>query len=350
MSAILNNQTKQQTKPQFSPYQKGVEKALKETGYNQSVEALQAGVPPQHIEQQAGLATPEQVLQQLLNMSQTPIPEEGTITGILPAIFQAVQGKGFKPMAPKKAAMGIGTATQVMGLQQSTEKQPYEVQKLKGEVEKQPYELQTAQTKVLQDLIDFAKGTGNRKLFESLGGAKPGGELIEVDPMTGQLTEKGKRQLEKIQLETAKALEKIKPETTERIQMGSNLDALGGLLDDMEKAISADPNVFIKGLNPFAVREFKAIMSVYDKTAAIAAGGKQLTRTELNLIRSNRPTLLDFKSPKAIAYKINKQREIILGAKNRLDKLQIEEKPPKTTKDISIDEKYQRYLQILKGK
>lgn len=76
-----------------------------------------------------------------------------------------------------------------------------------------------------------------------------------------------------------------------------------GLLTDMETYINENPNVFIKGLNPLAEREFKAILSNYDKVAAIAAGGKQLTQTELKLIRDTRPTLLDTKNSKAIAYK-----------------------------------------------
>jgi hypothetical protein len=40
----------------LSPYQEGVKKAMKESGYNEAFEAKQAGVPHTHIEQQAGLS------------------------------------------------------------------------------------------------------------------------------------------------------------------------------------------------------------------------------------------------------------------------------------------------------
>lgn len=42
-------------KPELSPYQKGVEKALKKAGEDHTVEAIQQGVPPQHIEQESGI-------------------------------------------------------------------------------------------------------------------------------------------------------------------------------------------------------------------------------------------------------------------------------------------------------
>lgn len=79
---VINQQLNPMAKPQLGSYQKGVDKALKEGGYNHTQEALQAGVPAQHIEQESGLtqlqqqqqttapnATPEQAQQSQLTMN-----------------------------------------------------------------------------------------------------------------------------------------------------------------------------------------------------------------------------------------------------------------------------------------
>ena len=106
--------------------------------------------------------------------------------------------------------------------------------------------------------------------------------------------------------------------TTEKIQMGTYLDSMEESIDSMEEKLK-DPNIMLRGLlNPLGEREFKAILASFDKEAAIAAGGKQLTKTELDLIRSTRPTIWDIKSPEAIARKIKKLRGIVKDAKSRL--------------------------------
>lgn len=67
------NQMNAQTamKPQLNPYQKGVEKGLKEAGYAHTVHAIQNDVPADHIVQEAGLNQndPTQILTQLIAMS-----------------------------------------------------------------------------------------------------------------------------------------------------------------------------------------------------------------------------------------------------------------------------------------
>ena len=118
--------------------------------------------------------------------------------------------------------------------------------------------------------------------------------------------------------EIQKARESAATISTEKVQMGSALDSMLKSLDDMNAELTKDPNILLRNINPFTEREFKAILANYDKTAAIAAGGKQLTVTELNLIKQTRPTWLDYNSPRAIAYKINKQQEIIQNAQARL--------------------------------
>lgn len=142
-----------------------------------------------------------------------------------------------------------------------------------------------------------------------------------------------------------------KRETEGRVQMASNLDVMEGLLTDMETYINENPNVFIKGLNPLAEREFKAILSNYDKVAAIAAGGKQLTQTELKLIRDTRPTLLDTKNSKAIAYKFGILKNTIGLAKERLNKAtqyENKEQPQQNSQQGWTQDKESRYQELLK--
>lgn len=106
--------------------------------------------------------------------------------------------------------------------------------------------------------------------------------------------------------------------TTERIQMGSALDSMANSIDAMEAKITKDPTALVKSKIPFVEREFKAILDAFDKESAIAAGGKQLTETELALIRNTRPTMQDMFDPKAISYKLNKLRQVVANAKGRL--------------------------------
>jgi len=163
-----------------------------------------------------------------------------------------------------------------------------------------------------------------------------------VDPTSGQMREANTgKVVDSNQVPKGAKVVNAPTATGEKITMGSNLDAMEGLLNDMEVKLK-DPKILLRNLNPFSEREFKAIVDTYDKTAAIAAGGKQLTDTELQLIKKTRPTLLDMNSPKAIEYKINKQREIIQNAKARLrgETGQIGQ---------AKDPEFQKYLQAIGG-
>lgn len=136
--------------------------------------------------------------------------------------------------------------------------------------------------------------------------------------------------------------------TAEKITMESGLETMDGLLNDLEAKLTNDPEVLIRGINPFAEREFKAIVDSFDKSAAIAAGGKQLTKTELDLIRKTRPGLLDANSPKAIKYKLDTLRKTIKKAKARL--ISGQEIPTgEETKNQTSDE-YEKYLQAIGAK
>lgn len=53
---VGQNPVGEMAKAALSPYQEGVKKAMKESGYAHATEAVQSGVPPTHIEQQAGLS------------------------------------------------------------------------------------------------------------------------------------------------------------------------------------------------------------------------------------------------------------------------------------------------------
>jgi len=65
-------------KKALGPYQKGVEKALKLLGENQVNEAVQQGVPPQHIEQQAGLSPEQQVPESGIQAPEQPQSPQST--------------------------------------------------------------------------------------------------------------------------------------------------------------------------------------------------------------------------------------------------------------------------------
>jgi hypothetical protein len=106
--------------------------------------------------------------------------------------------------------------------------------------------------------------------------------------------------------------------TPERVQAQSAVDSMLQSLDTMEQMLAEDPSRLVRSNIPFMEREFKAVIDQFDKEAAIAAGGKQLTETELNLIRRTRPTIQDVNSPEAIKRKIAKLRQIGVNAKARL--------------------------------
>lgn len=111
------------------------------------------------------------------------------------------------------------------------------------------------------------------------------------------------------------------PQTPERANTISALETMGSLLSDMENLLTKAPARVASGNIPVVNwfdRQANAIFRLYDKTAAIAAGGKQLTQTELALIASNRPTVADAMDPQAMQYKMNKLKEVLVAAHNRL--------------------------------
>ena len=111
------------------------------------------------------------------------------------------------------------------------------------------------------------------------------------------------------------------PQTPERANTISALETMSGLLGDMNTMLTSSPHRVATGNIPgvnFFDRQANAIFRLYDKTAAIAAGGKQLTQTELALIASNRPTVADIMDPKAMQYKMNKLKEVLTAAHDRL--------------------------------
>jgi len=155
-------------KPQVGPYNEGVLKALKRAGEEHANEAIQQGVPPSHIEKQAGLST-QDVLAQLQELSQMQVPVKdagnsmlGNKVGLTGAITNALSGKGFNPLATKTEPLGLSTAAQILGLKQSleqgaisAEKAPYELEVAKGKASQIPLEqkkLRYDTAKAAQDL------------------------------------------------------------------------------------------------------------------------------------------------------------------------------------------------------
>lgn len=110
-------------------------------------------------------------------------------------------------------------------------------------------------------------------------------------------------------------------ETPERAQAATAIDSMLDSIDQMEQFLTEDPTRLAKSKLPFTEREFAAIIDQFDKEAAIAAGGKQLTQTELTLIRRTRPTVQDMFSPEAIQRKVSKLRQIGQAARARLQRV-----------------------------
>lgn len=179
MADIGSTSKTKQSKPQLSPYQEGVKKALGQAGEAHAVEAIQMGVPPQQIEQQAGLIDP-QVLQQLTQLSGMEVPAKGDGSllgdklGILPALMKTLSGQPSSPFQQKTEPLGLNNAIQLAGFQQGVnknkmdaEKHPLEMQKLGGEADRASLETEKLTTEIEQmqpeAKISQAKGEAQAK-------------------------------------------------------------------------------------------------------------------------------------------------------------------------------------------
>lgn len=58
--------------------------------------------------------TPEDLYTQANSLAQKKVEKPGTITGLIPALFQSMQGKGFHPLQPQKQALGFENAMNLM--------------------------------------------------------------------------------------------------------------------------------------------------------------------------------------------------------------------------------------------
>lgn len=128
-----------QAKMELSPFQKGVESGLKEAGKQQTIEALMAKVPPQHIEKEAGLSPQNaqqengdgaNILKQLLSVLYKPQSQMGTPGYQPPSMF----GGLIKPTPSDQALLmqTYGIRPEV-GLQQEVEYRKAKMGELTGE-------------------------------------------------------------------------------------------------------------------------------------------------------------------------------------------------------------------------
>jgi len=154
----LDNQQKStsQSKPQLSPYQEGVRKALAKSGEQHTLEAISQGVTPQHIEQQAGLSQ-QQLLDQIVSLAQSQVPSTkqggGAMSqvapnGVLGGLLNMLQGGQFN--APKTEPLGINNAIQLQGALQSGQKAGMDAQKF-------PLEMQTLQQQAKKAPLETKK-------------------------------------------------------------------------------------------------------------------------------------------------------------------------------------------------
>lgn len=150
------------TKPQLSPYQEGVSKALKASGEAHASEALMQGVPPQHIEQQAGLVDP-QVMQQLMQLAGQQVQSKGDGSmlgdkvGILPALLKTFGGTPTSPFQSKTEPLGLNSAIQLAGFQQSSNKNSMDAQKFPGEMKQQELQNQKLEGDLAMQPAQIAK-------------------------------------------------------------------------------------------------------------------------------------------------------------------------------------------------
>lgn len=164
------DKSSKQAAPQLGPYQEGVKKALKSMGEQHATEAIQQGVPPQHIEQQAGL-NPNEVLtqllssisqqnaqiptsQQLMQQGQQMVNVPGTMQGPFTALKGLVRGKGYNPMAPYQVPIGFSGAQKMAEWDMARQKQMLDTPKTAADL--------------VKSLIDIQQSDPNFKL-EQLG-------------------------------------------------------------------------------------------------------------------------------------------------------------------------------------
>lgn len=152
-------------KPQLDPYQEGIRKALQKGGEAHATEALASGVPPQHIAQQSGLTSPDDVLNQLLSLSQkqVPVAPSGSLlgpdkVGLLGALLNMSKGQGFNPMEQRTEPVGMTAASQAMGISQSMQKNQLDAQKFPFEISKLKADTEKAQMDVTQAAPEFKLG------------------------------------------------------------------------------------------------------------------------------------------------------------------------------------------------
>lgn len=111
-------------------------------GEQQTLEAMQNGVPAQHIEQQAGLSQ-QDILNQILTLSQFKVPSKtdskGAMSQMLPSgliggLLNMAKGQSFN--APKMEPLGMTNAIQLQGALQSGQKNALDMQKFPMEMNK----------------------------------------------------------------------------------------------------------------------------------------------------------------------------------------------------------------------
>lgn len=219
----MGNPTQTQEKPQTLE-ERLVEKSIKtmeKQVSDRTTEQLQNGQKPQQILQNllqsvsGEQITQQDILGQINQLGSQKVPKAGTITGILPALFQAIKGQGFKPFAPQQEALGMTEAIDILQLQNQMQQQAGQVPK--------------TQTELLKNLIDIAKTTGNEELYKAAGGQiSP-----DIDWRTGQLTPEAKAK-ERALGERAVEVEKMNIKKEELAQELDNYFEIGDLLPTAE--------------------------------------------------------------------------------------------------------------------
>jgi hypothetical protein len=217
------NMPESQLKPLPTLQERLVEKSIKTIENvvgEQTTNRLAANQSPMEIIQQLIATTsptnPNDVLNKITELSNTQVPKAGSMTGILPALFQAAGGKGFHPFAPKDTTLGFSDALSLYNAQEAAKKQQLEGPK--------------SAVDLFKSMVETAKLTGDAGMAASLGINKPEGA---IETYMGEPTEKGLGQKVRAEV-TAKAQAEHEQKTKEFSSEIDNYFAVGDLLPTQE--------------------------------------------------------------------------------------------------------------------
>lgn len=265
-----NNTMNQANKMQLNPYQEGVKKALKQAGEQQTMEAVQQGVPPEHIIQQSGFnQDPQQILTSLLSMVQQPQQSQG------------MQQQAQQPMQQPAQAVQQPAQQWVQTLQEKGQGQGFMTRFIQGAGEAM---LRQSGINTLDDAAKAQKLRGQEPLQqgerEKLGMEMDKAVSVAKTNMGLDLSKQQQKsiseQMTKIITEPTMSGEAA----TKKLLASQGLEGAQGILDGMDKFGDG----YIKQLsmpNSYEGQKLATFASMINEANARLPGGATLSKNEL---------------------------------------------------------------------